>query len=316
MPKEDNLEKIVQQTKDLIYRLTEMYRPFDYNKKIIVPKEDFIKFHDEIMKKGNAIALINLDIVLSCNINDRFDKDYYEILRKDLENLIDLIKDFIKPFTDSITRTIGEFDVRTLRIRSYSNKLFDNDALNDKYDFDLCLGALLRKNGLLDELYYSLPEELINEELTVSLYKRLSSDEVGIAYYTNFMYEGGNNKTFYGNSKTDQIFFELNNRKTEEIENYIKYLIKLPCNYVMGIIAGFINLRDSYHHDVLTSKIYNMGLSDGFSSLDDDELSSIYNCLVIAENIKPKIKEDKENGVRDISLDWYVRDYYITKNKY
>ena len=50
------------------------------------------------------------------------------------------------------------------------------------------LGYLLCKNGLLDELYYSFAPGEISEQFTTTLYKRLSSFELAVAYYANCKY--------------------------------------------------------------------------------------------------------------------------------
>lgn len=303
-----NEQIIFEETNQLDEKLSKMYEIYARNKKIIVPQYEFLEFHDEIIDKENAIALTNYDIILARNIEKNFNKKYYDVLKNDLNNLIDLVLKYIEPIVNSINTAISNYDFRELRYRSYENKLFDSDVLNNKYDFDNYFGTLLRKNGLLDELYYLLPEELRKEELTTLLYKKLSIHGLAISYYVNNLYEN-NDEIFYGNNKTDQIFVELKNRSTEEIIIFLKDIIKIPCSYVMGVVSAFIYLSNKYPHDYLTDSIYNLPLQSDFKNIDKEDIDILYGCLKTAEKVKLQIENDGKFDTYNKSLKYYVSNY-------
>ena len=280
-------EKIISERNELTSELQSIHLPYSWDKKIIVPKKELLKIHNKILIKKNAIALVYFDIILSNNIKNNFDKDYFDLLKSDLDILMDLIIYYITPIVNSFSETLLKNDSKELLIKSFKRKAFDSKLLNDRFCFDYYFGTLLTKNGNLEELYYSLPDNLKSEELSASLYKKMSVQGLSIAYYANYLYECDDiGKTFYGNKNIDLISLELGNRSDEEIFTFLESIIKAPCLYTIGAVMCFDYLINKFSHDFLTKYIYNLRFKKGFNNLEEDDLNIIYKCLLEAENRK------------------------------
>lgn len=311
---ETNLKQIANETEEFIIKLRKMHRNTGRCMKIIVPKEEFLSLHDEIKNNGNAIALVCYDIELATFVRFHYDRDYYELLKDDLDNLIDLIIRYIEPFTDIIKTTIANNNYRQLLSKSFKHKIFDNEILDNKNTFDYYLGNFFRENGLLDLLYYSLPEELMKEQFTTLLYRKLSAFELAVAYFANCLDSEGANeislKVFEGNEKTDSIFVELGSRKTSEVFEFLKSIIKIPCEYPLGVTGAFIHLIDNYTHENLRDTIFNLRYEKGFDGLEKIDFDILYQCLEDAEKVKHRMGNISNFNPREKSLRSYIKDYY------
>jgi hypothetical protein len=317
---EKNFKNIVEETDVLLDEFFSLYKRYSNYQNIIVPKETFLEFHNKIIEKGNAILLVMYDIVLKRNIDHEFDEDYYNLLNNDLSTLIDFIIKYMDPFINVMNDVITNNNYMKLCYKSYKKKTFDNEVLDNLNTFQNNLGYLLCKNGLLDELYYLFAPGEISEQFTTSLYKRLSSFELAVAYYANCKYYERDDEnglslcTFEGNEKTDRIFVELGNRTTEELFDYIYSLIKLPCNGAIGIIGAFVHLSKRLDHEKLTTFIYGLRYHEDFKNIDEIELDILYSCLEDAEGVAKNITSIEDFANKGESLKKKISD--CTNNKY
>lgn len=310
------IKEKLEKTYKLENELYNLYNEQSWCKMIKASKVEFLAFHDKIIEEEDAIVLIYYDIVLASNLKNTFDKDYYNLLKQDLNILIDFVLRYIKSILELISNTITINNSLEFFRKRYN--MFDDAILNDNHYFNELFGDLFRQNGILDELYFKLPNELRDEELAVLLYKKLTPRELAIVYYINNL-DYGIDRSFEGNFKTDQIFLELYNRKSEDIINFLTDIVKIPCSYVIGAIGALINLSYRYSHQELTVLIQNIGFSDDFDNKLLDGLGiidNLYNCLLLAEDIKLKIGDIKDFDVYDKSLYYYYRDYYNRKRIY
>ena len=300
---EEELKQIDEQTRELNSKLMKMYNRYSWKNEFKAPKQEILSLHDEIVEKRIALSLICFDRVLAYNVRFNYDEEYYEILKQDLNNIMEIIVEYINPIVDDAYKNILKHDWFELCYGKYKYNIFGNKFLSNC--FDDILGTLLRKNGCLESLYYRLPKELMNEELTSKLYKLLSAHELAFAYYANELYE--KQYFFWGNEMTDQIFIELANRSSEEIFTFIKDIMKIPCTPCIGIIGGFIHLRKKYTHEELINFINNLKLPGEDKVID---LMMIHECcslLEIAEEIIPSLGDISSFEPKKKSLKTYIK---------
>ena len=310
---EEDYSNTFKQTVNFNHRLTEMYNIYSVRKEITVSKQEFLFLHDEILNSRNALSLLSFDIVLANNVFCKYDEEYFLVLKNDLNILMQLIIKYIKPIISDAYESILKYESVELSCREDNYILFDSRFLNN--NFDDILGQLFRKNGILDELYYSLPEELIDEELTIKLYRLLSSHGLAFAYYANNLYEGSDS-CFYGNNKTDQIFTELASRSSEDIFEFIKDIMKMPCQSYVGVVGGFIHLRKRYSHEYLTSFINHLKMPGEKNYIDPDWIYIYYGFLVDAEKIMQEIGDINNFDSSKNELEMYIREYENKKFKH
>lgn len=261
-----------------------------------LPVDILEKIHSLIIKLNCVLSLATFHAIIA-PVN--FDKEYNNLIIKDINKLVLMAKNVLNPFIKA------GLDYQINKANKYNANAFDygNYTLN-KY------GNGYNKNILccLDALENNFKRYGINENIFNKFFSLLKVEELAFIYAQLCYFEYNGNRFQHGTFENcthelcERIYHNMWMRSDSDKFKFIETVYKFGYSgQGYFLIAMFVDLYSRYNTEDLCKRMY--PIFDLYCNYRDP--FSLYEELEVARNIKRLRDEDLKNGKKPLLISEY-----------